>query len=300
MVNNIHMSANLPPLAALRSFVALVKTGSVNAAAEELHVTHGAVSHQIKSLEDNLGILLVDRRSRQLSLTDDGRMYAYRIRQALDDISQATEQVKLKRDQNCLALSVLPSFAMYWLVPRLSDFSSKHPEINLQINGTMTVVNFDQQNIDCAIRFGHGEWPFMHCEKLMADTLLMVCAPVLKHTFQLETMKDVLKQPLLHAGENWSAWLSATGQQLNRAKAYIQFSDSTHLIEAVRLGMGVALTRRSLVGDLIARGELVKAMPTEVVHSSSYYFVYPHRVANLHRVSVFKTWLQDQIKKYTL
>ncbi|WP_426133370.1 LysR substrate-binding domain-containing protein [Pseudomonas sp. PWP3-1b2] len=288
----------LPPLAALRAFEALARLGKVNLAALELHVTHSAVSHQIRSLEDYLGIALVSREKRSLVLTDEGRVYAYQIRQALGEIAGVTEKLLAKTRHPQLTLSVLPSYAMYWLLPRLQGFMTAHPGLRLKLESSMEFVSFEQGLIDCAIRFGHGQWPDVQCEPLMADALLVIAAPHFNAGALPDTAQAILEQPLLHASESWPVWLSAAGVEGQRPPASLEFTDSTLMLEAVRLGYGVALTRRSIAHSLIQRGELVKLTTVEPAHSSRYYLVWPAGSQRSAQLITLHTWLKDQIVEY--
>ena len=155
------MSAKLPPLPALRSFIAVARLGSVGAAAEELHVTHGAVSHQVHALEEYLGVPLIDRGGRRSGLTENGRIYAYAVRQALDDVAAATARMRYQGTLEQLRVAVLPSFAMHWLMPRLSDLA--RTGLRVSFSTSMSIIDFEAEPIDCAVRFGQGQWPDLHC-----------------------------------------------------------------------------------------------------------------------------------------
>jgi LysR family glycine cleavage system transcriptional activator len=168
------MTARTPPLPALRAFAALVRLGSIGAAAEELSLTQGAVGHQIRALEGFLDIQLVERSGRRLSLTEEGRAYGYQVRQALADIADATERLKRRqrpRETQLLRVSVLPSFAHGWLLARLAGFCRLHPHVRLTFHGSMAYVDLNEGKVDCAIRFGHGQWPDVVTRPLMNDRL---------------------------------------------------------------------------------------------------------------------------------
>ncbi|MBW1245835.1 LysR substrate-binding domain-containing protein [Pseudomonas tolaasii] len=288
----------LPPLAALRAFEALARLGKVNLAALELHVTHSAVSHQIRSLEEYLDIALVTRHKRTLLLTEEGRVYAYQIRQALGEIAGVTEKLVAKARHPQLTLSVLPSYAMYWLLPRLQGFMSAHPGFRLKLESSMEFASFEQGLIDCAIRFGHGQWADVQCEPLMADTLIVVAAPHFNAGVLPDTAHDILHQPLLHASESWPVWLSAAGVEGQRPQASLEFTDSTQLLEAVRLGYGIALTRRSIAHSLIQRGDLVKLTDIEPAHSSRYYLVWPAGSQRSAQLNALQQWLKDEAEAF--
>jgi len=292
------MSAKLPPLPALRSFIAVARLGSVGAAAEELQVTHGAVSHQVHALEEYLGVPLIDRGGRRSGLTENGRIYAYAVRQALDDVAAATARMRYQGTLEQLRVAVLPSFAMHWLMPRLSDLA--RTGLRVSFSTSMSIIDFEAEPIDCAVRFGQGQWPDLHCERLMGDTLLLVGSPKLFPDGVPNSIEEIFRTPILQATESWSAWLSAAHVELPRPEPILEFTDSTHLLEAVRCGYGIALTRRSLAATLLASGELIRLTKVEVTHSSSYYFAWPHRSHNLKRRLIFLEWLRAQIADYEL
>ncbi len=294
------MGSPLPPLSALRAFVAVARLGTVGAAAEELHVTHSAISHQMRALEDYLGVSLVNRTGRRTVLTDEGRIYAYQIRQALDNVAAVTERLRGQRGGQLLRVSVLPSFAMHWLVPRLPDWIAGHPDIALSLEASTRLIDFDTELADCSIRFGHGEWPNLHSHRLMGDSLLLVASPRLFPGGVPQTVEEALSVPTLQATESWSSWLSATTETraIDVVNPVLQFTDSTHMLEAARMGMGVALTRRSIVSGLLARGELVRVTDIETTHTSSYYLVWPHRSHQSAKLERFTKWLDDQAKNF--
>lgn len=295
------MKPALPPLSSLRAFVAVARLGSVVAAAEELHVTHSAVSHQIRALEDYLGVALVSRTGRRTALTNEGRIYAYQIRQALDNVAAATARLRQQRGGQVLRVSVLPSFAMHWLVPRLPDWRARHPALALSLEASTSLTDFDNELADCSIRFGHGQWPNLHSHRLMGDTLLLVASPRLFPSGAPRTVMDALSVPTLQATESWSLWLSDADEfrAVEIPNPVVQFTDSTHMLEAARIGMGVALTRRSIATGLLARGELMQVTEIETPHTSSYYLVWPHRSHQSPTLEHFKVWLDEQTQRIT-
>lgn len=301
----IAMTQRTPPLPALRAFAALVRLGSINAAAEELKLTPGAVGHQIRALEELLEVPLVDRSGRQLALTEQGRTYGYQVRQALQDLLEATERVRTPprsaRAPQVVRVSVLPSFAQGWLLPRLPRFARRHPQLRLVLHGTMDYADLGAGQVDCAIRFGHGHWPDAVVQPLMPDRLLLVAAPQLLGARPPQTLAQVLRLPMLHSVESWAGWLSSMEPppvNLQRPAARMEFTDSTHLLEAARLGLGAALTRRSIVDHLLSRGELVPAHPHECAHTSSYYALVPQGGTPNPAVEQFLGWVRDECLRF--
>lgn len=299
------MPTQTPPLPALRSFAALVRLGSITAAAEELNLTQGAISHQIRSLEAFLDVPLVERSGRKLTLTDDGRIYGYQVRQALEDMASATERLKRRvRSDNAvtsLRVGVLPSFATGWLLPRLASFTSANRNVRLSLHASMALADFQGEAVDCAIRFGHGQWPDAQVHPLMHDRLVLVASPALCEKHHPATAAEALKLPLLHASESWSIWLASVSEHasaLHRPASFMEFTDSTHMLDAARRGFGAALTRRSIADDLLAKGELVRVIDHECEHPSAYYVLSPRRATSSSALDQFLEWLQTEALRF--
>ena len=304
IVKEIDMLQRTPPLPALRAFAALVQLGSVTAAAEALSLTAGAVGHQIRALESFLDIHLIERSGRKLVLTEAGRIYGYQVRQALDDIADATQRVKRPHPTTKnieLRIAVLPSFAQGWLLPRIPSFFRKHPRIRLHWHASMDYVQLDEGRYDCAIRFGHGLWGDAVTRPLMGDQLILVASPELLGSRLPTTLERLLKMPLLHSSENWSAYLSSLPGQtqlLQRPPSRMEFNDSTHLIEAARLGLGIALTRRSIADRWLQDQSLVQAWHHACEHASSYYALVPTARPASPALEDFLSWLQRECLRF--
>ena len=292
-----------PPLTALRAYAALVESGSVQAAAEQLSLTQGAVGHQIRALEEFLGVELVLRQGRKLMLTDAGRIYGYQVRQALNDIMEATHRVRRPQRadaEGVLRVSVLPSFLSGWLLARVPKFCRKHPRIRMHWHASMQMVPLDQGLVDCAIRFGHGNWPDALIRPLMKDQLIAVASPEFMRMNPALSLSRLLKHPLLHASESWSAYLSAMTQEtdLRVPQPFMVFTDSTQMLQAAQQGLGVALTRRSIADDALAQNKLVLAWPHACEHASAYYALSPQAASDNPMREAFLTWLQQECVRY--
>lgn len=299
------MTGRSPPLPALRAFAAWVRLGSVAAAAQELNLTAGAVSHQIRALEDFLQVPLIERNGRRWTLTETGRMYGYQVRQALQDIVDVTERVRGPARQlgaQDLRIAVLPSLAHGWLLPRLHDFTRWHPQVRLHLHGSMDYADLSEGQVDCALRFGHGRWPEAEASPLMGDSLMLVAAPSLLGPEPPQSLQTLLSLPLLHASENWSTWLSGLTQahgDVQRPASLMEFTDSTHLLEAARLGLGMALTRRCIADSLLQRRELVQAHPHTCAHTSAYYFLCKPQAPRHEAREAFRDWLEGVCARFT-
>ena len=292
------MIERIPPLTALRAFITVARLGSLSEAAKALHLTHGAVSHQIRAIEDMLGQTLLIRQGRGMALTEAGRSYAYQVRPLLEELAAASAQVGDKSAQSTLVLSVLPSWVMHWLLPRLPDWRHQFPHIHLKLRAGLAFSDLEGDHMDAAIRFGQGHWPHVQVRRLMGEGLVVVASPDLCAPALQRKPVDWRRWPCMHVGESWATWMAAAGLDGEVTAAGLHFTDSTHLLEAARLGQGVALTRRSIAQALLARGELVLVHPVQAPHPDAYYLVSPHRAKVKPELSLFKDWLSVQIKQY--
>src|ERR1700736_5390064 len=208
------MPRQLPPLNALRAFEAAARSESFTRAAEELCVTQGAVSHQVKSLEDTLGIKLFNRERQRLGITDAGREYLNVVRDALDRIAAGTERVLQRQNAGVLTVSTSPDFAAKWLVYRLSRFCEAHPGIDLRVSATMNHVDFARAVVDVAVRHGDGNWGGLDAVRLCSEQLFPVCSPkLLSGRNRIAKPSDLLKVSLLHLDDRkaWSKWFDSAG-----------------------------------------------------------------------------------------
>ncbi len=201
------MPRRLPPLNALKAFEAAARNESFTRAAEELHVTQGAVSHQVKALEETLGLQLFDRERQRLALTGRGRDYLAVVRDAFDRIAAGTERLTRARDSNVLTISTSPDFAAKWLVHRLGRFAEMHLGIDLRVVATDHHVDFARDEVDLAVRHGKGKWPGLDAVRLCAERLFLVCSPkLLSGRRRIGKPADLLQFPLLRL-EDWSTWI---------------------------------------------------------------------------------------------
>lgn len=288
---------NLPPLAALRAFEATARLGSVVQAADELSVTHGAVSQQIRALEEYLGLSLFTRHGKRLSITEDGRVYALRLRMALGDIAVATRDVLSAPRNDALSVAVLPSFGAHWLVPRLPRFFALRPGLEVMLRASLEVIDFQVDRVDVAVRMGHGAWEGCTQRHLFDDELVVVASARFNGGDLPRTPEAILAAPLIRSVESWSSWLTAAGLPSGSLRGPV-FSDSNLVMEAVRLGQGVALTRRSLVHLGIRSGELVQLSDIVVPEPNPYWLIWPPRSHGLAKVKAFARWLTDEVAAY--
>lgn len=290
------MIRRLPPLSSLRPFEAAARLESFSRAAEELHITHGAVSHQVRALEEHLGALLFTRHGKRVTLTAAGRGFAERVRAALDEIAVASEMVRPARRDNRLTVSVLPSFASRWLMPRLIRFMEANPKIEVNVHASVALADFVRDEIDVAIRFGVGPWAGLACEKFLEDEYFPVASPKMNRGKLPKAPKDLLGVRLMREDRDyWQRWFEIAGVPLDQPLEGPLFNDSTYSLQAAARGEGVALARRSIIGEDLERGTLKRLFDIAVPCRESYWFVSPRETANSARVRAFRDWVKGEL-----
>src|SRR5213595_3723251 len=207
------MPRRLPPLNAVKAFEAAARSESFTRAAEELHVTPGAVSQQVKALEATLGVRLFNRERQRLVMTEAGREYLAVVRDALDRIALGTDRLVQRQSSGALTVSTSPDFAAKWLVTRLGQFAESYPEINLRVAAASHYIDFAREDVDIAIRHGDGNWPGLDVVRLCSERLFPVCSPKLMRGRNRLTALDLLEFPLLRLddGTTWNRWFDAAG-----------------------------------------------------------------------------------------
>jgi len=287
----------LPPLSTLPVLEAAARLSSFSAAAEELHVTHGAVSHQIRSLEDHLGVRLFAREGRRVTLTPDGAALAEQVRQALGIVANAVEAISPKAREGRLTISVLPSFASRWLMPHMGGFLERHPELEVHVQATLGLANFTSDGVDVAIRFGQGPWPGVHVERIAGDTHLVVCTPDFLKKHKPKKAADLLQLPLVRTDmQHWAGWFKAAGIDQVPKMRGVEYNDAAMLLQAALDGEGVALTRRSLAESDLATRRLVQPVSLEVQAPESYFLVCLPQHRHSRKVTAFRDWLFGEIE----
>ncbi len=288
------MSRRLPPLNALKAFEAAARHESFTRAAEELFVTQGAVSHQVKALEGELGVKLFSREPQRLVITGAGRDYLVVIRDALDRIALGTEQLLERQSSGTLTVSTSPNFAAKWLVHRLGRFAEKHPEIDLRVSAALHHVDFAQEDVDVAVRHGDGVAPGLHVTRLCTEELFPVCSPDLMRGEQpLRSPADLSGRTLLHLDtrQDWSKWLDAAGvEQVDLSRGPV-LNQASMVIDAAVAGQGIALARTALAAQDLISGRLVRPFSLALPVSYAYWIVCPQATADLPKVTTFRDWL---------
>ncbi|QZA81602.1 LysR substrate-binding domain-containing protein [Deefgea piscis] len=291
--------SQLPPLAALRAFEAVARLGSVVKAAESLNVTHSAISHQLRTIEDFLGVSLFLREGKRLQLTEEGRIYALRIRGAMADLQDATQRVLTRPKPNDISIGIVPSFALNWLVPRLPDFKAQYPQYTVWLRAGLGFEEMNNGLLDMAIRMGAGGWDGMKQIHLMDEQLLVVAAP----SYQPRpTSANALKTATIiqNPAIPWATWCQAAGLADWRPTPTYSYNDSNLELEAARLGHGVMLARSSLVEAHFANGTLIPITDIRVPYQYPYWLVWPDRSSTSQKIADFTRWIINQANDYLI
>ncbi len=288
----------LPPMQALRAFDATARARSLTRAAESLNLTHSAISHQIKALEADFGVRLIERAGRGIRLTDEGERFATRLRDVLADLGDAVREATERTHSRQLRVSVIPSFAARWLLPRVGRFFAAHPEIDLDVSANNQLIDFRRDNVDLGIRHGLGDWPGLVSEYFLDDFYFPVCSPKLANGRLPPRPEDLARYTLLRSdGEPWKPWFEAAGLDWPEPPRGPTFNDSSHTVQAAIDGQGVALARSSLIGDDVRNGVLVQLFDIVVPSARKYFLVYPPRLAGSPKLAPFRKWLFDEVAR---
>lgn len=288
------MTRKLPPLNALPAFEAAARHLNFSRAAEELNVTHGAISRAIKNLEDQLGVLLFERATRSVRLTSVGEPYARAVRAALDQLATATASATARHSGTTLNVSTSDGFAGKWLVPRLYRFHRAHGDIDVRVSTTGRLTNFLGDGIDIAIRYGAGNYPGLTSEFLTGEEVFPVCSPrLMEGAWPLLTPADLRHHTLIHDGFpiRWAEWLASAGVEGVDPTSGITFDSATFAVESAVQGEGVVLGRTMLVSADLAAGRLVRPFGHALKSVSSFYVVYLPDALRQRKVRTFRDWL---------
>lgn len=282
----------LPPLDSLRFFEATARRLSVRVAAQELNVTAGAVSQQVRKLENHLGRSLFDRLPRGLALTSAGDEYYAACQEALAVIARATVKAKIDAQQIVL-VSCTPSFASQWLVPRLQDFMRLQPRVDVHVSTTNRIVDLLSEGVHFAVRHGHGSYPGLQSEVLVDDDLVAVCSPRLIAPRRVATAKDVQAATLLHDEHrgDWRLWLESAGMDPLQAERGVVLVDSNAAIESALAGNGIALVRQPLARREIDARRLVIVKAPPLRTRIAYHLVYRHELVDDPQLRSFRDWV---------
>jgi LysR family glycine cleavage system transcriptional activator len=295
------MRRRLPPLNALPSFEAAARHLSFTKAADELRVTHSAVSRAVRHLEDHLGVQLMIRATRSVRLTPAGASFAAEVRGVLEHLAAATSAAT-GQSSGIVSVSTIDSFAARWLMPRLFRFRQAHDDVDLRVSMSERLTDFVSDGIDIAIRCGGGRYPGLCAELLMKEDHFPVCSPkLLKGHHGLRKPADLARHTLLHDvfTVDWAMWLRSAGIDGVDPHRGPTFLSSDHAIQAAIRGEGVVLGRSALVADDLAAGRLVRPFELSLPADFAYYVVYPPRVLQRPDVKAFRDWLIAEVRSST-
>jgi LysR family transcriptional regulator, glycine cleavage system transcriptional activator len=296
------MPRSLPPLTALRTFEVAARLGSFTRAARELHVTPAAVSHQIRSLEEYLGVTLFRRTTRRLVLTAHAAAAADSLREAFDRIGVGVELMRSSGQIGELSVSATPAFATRWLVERLGRFSRKHPRIQLRINASPSPVDFDRDDVDVAVRIGRGGFEGAESVKLFNEWIAPLASPAFLRRYPLRKPADIARVPLLHddsmrrAGrpQGWPEWFRAAGVAHADTRRGMHFDDGHLALQAAAGGAGLALGRLVYALSDIEARRLKVAMSPAIEMDIAYYLLIPEARADQPAVASFRAWIESE------
>ena len=300
------MPKPLPPLSSLRSFEAVARQLSFSKAAEELNVTPGAVSQQIRALEERLGATLFDRTKRSVALTRVAARMLPDVQAGLDLLARACGNRSVPLGERTLTISVTPSFASKWLMPRLSSFYQGNADIDLRISATVELADFKRDGIDFAIRLGHGRYPGLHAEPLFGEALTPLCSPkILKGRGRLKTPDDLRKHRIIHdtsipgqfEHSAWDKWLALAGAKHISARGGVRFTLAELAMQAAIDGAGIMLGRLVLAEGDIAAGRLVRPFKAVLPLDVSYFLVRSEATSPRPEMLRFRDWLFSSLKK---
>lgn len=287
----------VPSTASLTAFDAVARFGSFSAAAAAIDLTPGAVSRQIAALEAQIGVRLVERTNRGVSLTAKGEAYARGIEEVLTRIRMLSLDAMTTNPPDRLSIAVLPTFGTRWLLPRIPDFVRKHPEIALNFATRIGPVDFEAEKIDAAIHVGRPDWPGCHFHLLMHETVVPMCSPEFLSRNPVPDAESLLDLPLLemasrpHAWEHWFASLGIEGKY----RKGMRFEQMMNLSQACSAGLGVALMPPFLVASEMENGQLVTAFDRPIESQGGYYFVHPVKAGSQIATLRFLHWLKQEI-----
>ncbi|SDX54396.1 DNA-binding transcriptional regulator, LysR family [Ruegeria halocynthiae] len=287
----------LPSISSLLALEAVDRLGSASAAAAELSLTQSAISRQLKTMEDQLGVQLIERSQMRLHLTPAAKDYVQIARSAVQELAQAALKLKANPAGGSLNLSILPAFGMHWLAPRLQDFARRHPEVTVNLGTRLKPFDFNLEPFDGAIHFGQQDWAGVYYLPLMREEVLPVCAPTLATT-GFANLDALSSAPLLHLESRpdaWERWFEMQGHAAVGLRGML-FDQFSTMIQATIHGLGVALLPFYLVQDDLRTGRLVSAWGGPRISLGSYYLVWPNDRSVPEPLRSFRDWINDQLE----
>ena len=295
------MRKKLPPLNALRSFEAAARHTSFKEAANELCVSQSAISHQIKLLEDHLGVELFTRKARAVELTRAGKIYYPVLRNAFDHIVEATSQITTPNAAGVVTVQIYSTLAIRWLIPRLPQFQTNHPDIQVRLNTAQTDVDFAHDDVDACVMIGKAVEDDLHYRYLFSSEIFPVCSPsLLTRGHGIASPQDLEKQTILQvhpSSKDWDIWLNAHSLESIDPNSGLMFDSYDHALATAAQGLGVALGMQPYLARELALGTLVEIFEGERVgHDDDWFFVCRKGKEKIRKIAVLSDWLYEQVR----
>lgn len=290
----------LPPLNWLRAFEVSARALNFTHAADELCLTQGAVSQQIRQLERHLGVALFKRLPRGLGLTEEGQAYLPVVQDAITRLAVGTSEIFGQLTRRPLKVRGSLAFFVHWLAPKLAQFSLAYPQVDIRYISNIWVKELDGED-DLEIRWGRGQWPGLVAQRLTWDTLFPVCSPALMARSPLTVASDVARHTLLHVlgyEEGWGYWLKMVGADDVDSSRGMQFDTLISTLRMAELGQGIALARSSMVDEMLQDGRLIEPFDQRIEASESFYLVRGSGADQHPDAMMFSTWLVEQAHRY--
>ncbi len=288
------------PLHTLPTFRAVAKLANLRAAAEQLHLTHSAVSQQIKLLEDQLGFRLFDRRGRSIVLNGAGAALLKSVEVALDQLEdgQRAASAAASGTEHRIRITLLPSFANRWLLPRLASWRERYPHIGIELNTSQQIVDLAREGLHAALRQGSGQWRGLSAERLIDSPLIALGSPAAAHRLLGSGPKALADEPLLGSPSLWARWFELSGLRV-RINPVATFNDAGLMLQAAEQGLGLALARELFAADALRDGRLVRlslrALPDDEAYA--FWLVYPPTLVDWPPLVALRAWLKDELAR---
>ncbi len=289
------MRRNIPPFASLRAFEAAARHNSFKLAAEDICLSTSAISHQVRSLEEQLGVNLFSREKGKIKLTGAGADYLDKIQEIFDQLDLATREIS-KRGKRCsLVVNLLPSMASCWLLPRLPVFQAANPDVDIKLLGSFSPLEFSSDDIDLAIRYGSGNWTGLCSDFLFYDELFLICSPLqVTKLPPPDRLHELSEHTLIHCShhpDEWQQWFEMAGSDELEIKHRMDLGSRSLVLDAVTEGLGIAIGRTPFTNDYIESNRVCDPYHMRMRSAMGYYLVYPEHHAGYENVVKFRDWL---------
>lgn len=288
------------PLHTLPTFRVVARLSNLRAAAEQLHLTHSAISQQIKLLEAQIGFELFDRRGRGIVLNAAGAALLKSVEPALDQIEDGRRAASAAASgaEHRIRITLLPSFANRWLLPRLASWRERHPNIGIELNTSQQIVDLARDGLHAALRQGNGQWRGLLAERLIDSPLIALGSPTAAHRLQGSPAKALADEPLLGSPSLWARWFELSGLRV-RINPVATFNDAGLMLQAAEHGLGLALARELFAADALRDGRLVRLSPLALPDEEAYaiWLVYPPPLKDWPPLVALREWLKDELAR---